>query len=94
MEHLKQTLPADITVGGPELAARAMEAGLVDECHVFLDPVTVGAGKPALPAGLALQLLGQRQFDSGVVHLHYRVNGGPAPDGANMQGVNERSQIT
>jgi dihydrofolate reductase len=62
----------DVSIGGAELAATAMQAGLVDECHLFLAPVTVGAGKPALPAGLRLELLDERRFGGGVVYLRYR----------------------
>ncbi|MBV8990251.1 MAG: dihydrofolate reductase family protein, partial [Solirubrobacterales bacterium] len=64
-----------ITIGGPELAAHALHAGLVDECHLFLTPVIVGGGKHALPDGCRarLELLDERSFASGVVHLHYRL---------------------
>ena len=48
-------------------------AGLVDECHLFLHPVTIGGGKPALPAGVRLELHDERRFESGVVFLSYRV---------------------
>ena len=65
----------DLLIGGPELAAQAMQAGLVDELHLFLSPVVVGGGNPALPAGsrVDLQLLGERRFGNGVVHVHYGV---------------------
>jgi dihydrofolate reductase len=65
----------DLVIGGPELAAQAIRAGLVDEVHLFLSPVVVGGGNPALPAGLRadLELLGERSFGNGVVHLGYRV---------------------
>jgi dihydrofolate reductase len=64
----------DITVGGPDLAAQAIKAGLVDECHLFVVPVVVGGGKRSLPNGvrLKLELLDERRFGNGVVHLHYR----------------------
>ncbi len=63
----------DISIGGPELAGQALRAGLVDEVHLFLNPVIVGSGNPALPADLRLplELLDQRRFEGGVVHLHY-----------------------
>ena len=66
---------ADITVGGSELAAQAIKAGLVDECHLLLVPWVVGAGKRALPdkVRLKLELLDERRFRSGVVYLHYRI---------------------
>jgi dihydrofolate reductase len=64
-----------VSIGGPELAATARRAGLVDECHLFLTPIVVGGGKAALPDGLRtrLELLDERRFANGVVHLHYRI---------------------
>jgi dihydrofolate reductase len=75
VDRLKQSSTADISVGGAELAAQAIGAGLVDECHLFLFPIVVGGGKPALPADVRVQLelLDERRFPSGVAHLHYRV---------------------
>lgn len=75
VRQLKETAARDLTVGGPGLAARTLQAGLVDECHLFVTPVAVGGGTPALPrhAQVRLALLSERRFDSGVVHLHYRV---------------------
>ena len=63
-----------ISVGGPDLAAQALEAGLVDEYHLFVAPILVGGGKRALPANvrLELELLDESRFEGGVVHLHYR----------------------
>jgi dihydrofolate reductase len=71
---MKAEAERDLGVGGPGLAAEAFAAGLVDECHLFLSPVIVGGGKRALPQGprLDLELLGERRFEGGVVHLHYR----------------------
>jgi dihydrofolate reductase len=65
----------DLLIGGPELAGQAMRAGLVDELHLFLSPVVVGGGNPAFPAGtrVDLELLGERRFGNGVVHVHYGV---------------------
>ena len=65
-----------VGVGGPTLAAEALRAGLVGTCHLFLVPVVVGGGTPVFPAGvrLGLDLVGERRFASGFVHLHYRVN--------------------
>jgi dihydrofolate reductase len=75
VRQMKARALSDITVGGPGLAAQAFEAGLVDECHLFLTPVVVGGGTRALPDGvrLSLELLDERRFGNGVVHLHYRV---------------------
>jgi dihydrofolate reductase len=69
VRRLKETSVSDITVGGAELAGQAITAGLVDECHLFLNPILVGGGKRALPDKVRarLQLLGERRFRSGVV---------------------------
>jgi dihydrofolate reductase len=76
VRQLKQSSGADITVGGAELAGHAIGAGLVDECHLFLCPIVVGGGKRALPDDVRaqLELLDERRFRNGVVHLHYRVS--------------------
>ena len=75
IRRLKESSEADITIGGPELAGQAMSAGLIDECHLLVNPIILGGGKRALPDNLCirLELLGERRFRSGVVHLHYRV---------------------
>jgi len=75
VRKLKQTSAHDISVGGANLAGQAIEAGLVDEMHLFITPVAVGGGTPAHPAHLysKLELLGFDRFASGVVHLHYRI---------------------
>jgi dihydrofolate reductase len=72
---MKEAADRDISVGGPELAAEALRADLVDEIQVFVNPVIVGGGKPALPSDLFLNLdlLDERRFESGVVYLRYRV---------------------
>ena len=73
--RLIETSSADLTVGGAELAGEAMRAGLVDECQLLLAPIIVGGGKRALPDGVLarLELLDERRFEHGVVHLRYRV---------------------
>jgi dihydrofolate reductase len=75
IRELKATAETDLAVGGPELAGQAMRAGLVDEIHLFVAPAVVGGGKRVLSEGLLLdlELLGQRGFRNGTVHLHYRV---------------------
>ena len=74
--ELKATAASDLTVGGPGLAAQAIEAGLVDEYQLFLVPVLVGGGKPAFPDGvrLSLELVEERRFRSGTVFLRYRTS--------------------
>jgi dihydrofolate reductase len=73
IRRLKESSARDITVAGAELAGEAMAAGLVDECHPFLVPIIDGGGKRALPDDVRarLELLGERRFRSGFVHLHY-----------------------
>ncbi|MGP3970302.1 dihydrofolate reductase family protein [Streptomyces sp. 6N223] len=77
IRRLKTTATRDIAIGGPALAARAIAAGLVDEYHLFLNPIVVGGGKPFLPDGVrvTLDLLDERRFAGGVVHLRYRARG-------------------
>jgi dihydrofolate reductase len=74
VRQMKARAGRDITVGGSDLAAQAMRAGLVDECHLFVTPIVVGGGNPSLPKNvrLELELLEERRFGNGVVHLHYR----------------------
>jgi dihydrofolate reductase len=73
IQALKESASRDISIGGPGLAAHALGAGLVDECHLFVMPVVVGGGTRAFPDHLsvALELLGEDRFDCGAVHLHY-----------------------
>ena len=64
----------ELSVGGPELAGHAIRAGLVDELRLFLSPVVVGGGTPALPDGVRwpLELVDERRFGNGVVYARYR----------------------
>ena len=73
VRQMKRTAGHDLAVGGPDLAAHAIRAGLVDEYHLFVTPIIVGAGNPFLPDGVRveLELLDERRFGNGVVHLRY-----------------------
>ena len=75
VHDLKAAASSDLLVGGPNLAAQALEAGLVDECHLFVWPVVLGGRKPALPTDTRadLELLDEHRFSNGVVHLRYRL---------------------
>ena len=75
VRDMKTSAASDLTVGGPTLAAHAFNAGLVDECQLFIYPVLVGEGKPAFPsdARIQLELLEERRFGNGVVNLRYRI---------------------
>ena len=74
--RLKAGAVRDLGIGGPELASRAFAASLIDECHLFVMPVIVGGGKRALPDGirLDLDLVDERRFAGGAVHLRYRTS--------------------
>ena len=77
IRKLKRESEHDIFIGGAELAGLALEANLVDECHLFLNPVIVGHGKPAFRPALRrnLELLETRPFATGVIHVRYRLRG-------------------
>ena len=74
VRQLKASAGRDLSVGGPDLAAQAIRAGLVDEFHLFLTPFVVGGGNQSLPDNVRVQLelLDERRFGGGVVFLRYR----------------------
>jgi dihydrofolate reductase len=75
IRRLKAQATRDLSVGGAELAAQAIDAGLVDELGLFVVPVLVGGGKRALAQQMRsqLELLDERRFAGGFVYLRYRV---------------------
>ena len=75
VRRMKAAAERDLGVGGPNLAAAAIRAGLVDEYHLVVVPILIGAGNQALPddVRLELELLDLQRFDNGMVHLHYRI---------------------
>jgi dihydrofolate reductase len=72
--QMKVSAERDISVGGPELAAQAISAGLVDELRLFVTPIVVGGGNRALPNNVRveLKLLDEHRFGNGMVYLRYR----------------------
>jgi dihydrofolate reductase len=74
IRQMKARAGRDIIVGGPDLAAQAIKARLVDEWHLFAAPILVGGGKQSLPNNvrLKLELQDERRFGNGMVYLHYR----------------------
>ena len=74
VRQMKASAGQDMLIGGPNIAAQAFGAGLVDECHLFVTPVVVGGGKRFLPGDvrLELELLDERRFGNGMVYLRYR----------------------
>ncbi len=73
IRRLKESSPSQLSIGGAELGGQAITAGLVDELRLLLAPAIVGAGRPALPAGIhsKLQLKDTRTFANGFVYLSY-----------------------
>lgn len=75
VRELKASTDGDLGISGPDLAAHAFQASLVDELHYFVVPAIVGGGKPALPADvrLDLKLTEERRLSGGMVFLRYDV---------------------
>lgn len=73
---MKEALDRDLSVGGAQLAAGALRAGLVDEIRLLVLPHLVGNGPRALPDGVtaALRLIEERRFGNGTVYLRYSVH--------------------
>lgn len=64
----------DVSIGGPGLAAAAIEADLVDELRIFRHPVVVGRGTALLPPvtwTIPLRLVETRAFGSRVIYERY-----------------------
>jgi dihydrofolate reductase len=74
VRRMKSTADHDLLIGGPELAAHAFAAGLIDDLHLFLAPIIVGGGTRALPdrVRLDLELGDERRFANGMVYVHHR----------------------
>ncbi len=73
VRKLRETADRDLTVGGAQLAAQAIAAGLVDEYQLFVVPAVVGGGTRALPdqVRLNLTLMREHRFGGGTVYLCY-----------------------
>ena len=64
----------DVAIGGPGVAAVAVELDLVDELRMFRHPVVVGGGTPFLPPvteDVSLDLIETRTFGSRVIYERY-----------------------
>jgi dihydrofolate reductase len=88
VREFKRTSERDLLIGGPRLAAQAFAAGLVDQVQLFLSPVIVGGGTRALPdrVRLDLELVDERRFTNGAVHLHHRARPGSVDQGLSRSG--------
>lgn len=72
--ELMERTEKDVAIGGAQLAGAAIELGLVDEFHLFVNPVVVGGGKPLFPdlaRTIPLNLRETRTFAGRVVYLRY-----------------------
>jgi dihydrofolate reductase len=74
VRRLKAAADRDLSVAGPNLAAQALAAGLVDECRLYVAPIMVGGGNRAFPdkVRVPLELVEERRFGNGMVVLDYR----------------------
>ena len=75
VNRLKEQPGPDLSVGGVQLASTLMQAGLVDEYHIFFQPIILGAGRPIYPAlneSLRLKLVETHTFKTGIVYLRYQ----------------------
>jgi len=72
---LKQNPGLNITIfGSPTLANSLIKLGLVDEYHLSVSPVVLGAGKflfKEIKDTIKLTLVEEKTFKSGAVTLHY-----------------------
>lgn len=75
IRDLKDNAKRDLIIGGANLAAQAFRERLIDECHLLIHPIILGAGSRALPADVrqSLELIEEHRFDGDVVHLQYRI---------------------
>lgn len=75
IEKLKANVDGTIYVSGSARLVQGMLAdGLVDELHLFLYPIALGAGQRLFPDGIdqvKLSLVGSDTYANGVVHLVY-----------------------
>lgn len=74
VQRMKAAAARDLIIGGPTLAAQAFNAGLIDDCHLFVAPIVVGDGHGDFPSGIRFELAlrDERRFPNGIVYLHYR----------------------
>jgi dihydrofolate reductase len=75
LNRLKQLPGKNIgTVGSATLVRSLLRDGLLDELHLLVHPIVVGAGKLLFEEGtgqVPLKLLSSKTFGTGVLHLVY-----------------------
>lgn len=69
---LKADAQGEIEVAGPELAGSLSELGLIDEYHLYLQPVVLGGGKPFFAASPPpLRLVANERIGGSAIRLSY-----------------------
>lgn len=73
LQNLMAVSDKDFDIGGPELAAQAIKANILDEYHQIIVPQLIGSGNYWLPQDVKnqLKLVDVRKFDNDFVHLQY-----------------------
>jgi len=76
INQIKNQQGNDIIVyGGGSFVSGLIEQGLIDEYHLFMNPVVLGKGRPifnSMEEQLKLQLIRAKPFACGIVVLAYR----------------------
>jgi dihydrofolate reductase len=73
--ELQERSGKDVAIGGADLASEAIKLGLIDDFHLFINPVIVGGGRrffPLVDQIVHLKLVETRTFGSHVVSLLYK----------------------
>ena len=73
--RLKEQPGPDLSVGGVRLASTLIQAGLVDEYQIFVQPIILSPGRPLYPVlneAVPLKLVETHPFHSGIVFLRYQ----------------------
>ncbi len=73
--RLKGQPGPDLKLGGLQLSSALIQAGLVDEYHIFIQPILLGAGRPIYPAlneAVRLKLVETHTFQTGIIFLRYQ----------------------
>lgn len=78
MRLLKETPGKDMTLlGSGSIVKQFIEAGLIDELQLMIDPVAIGAGTSpfqGLNEAVNFELMSSRPFSSGTVLLTYQID--------------------